>query len=112
MRMMKRRVEPVALFKPTEQKSDYVGTERVWSLAGTALFDVQTADNALLAEEYGERGKNMKTLYGEIGIDIQNGYGAFSLLENGEPAYRIVSVKSYDIGHIVAVAERQVVDDG
>lgn len=107
MRMMKRRLESVTLYKPQEQKSSYVGTQTVWVSAGTVLADIQPGEDTYLREEYGERAQDMFLLYMEAGIDIQKGYGAFSLGKNQSPTYQIKSVKAYKTGHIVAVAERE-----
>lgn len=108
---MKRRLKSFPLYKPKERDSEYVGTERIWQLVGETCADVQPVDNALVRAEYGERADNMRILYiMDSSADIQPGYGAFPLLKNGNPAYKIVSVKRYPM-HVVAVAERTVTTD-
>ena len=99
-------MKAVALFKPVEVPSQYVGTVIQWQEVGAVFADVQTAENKRLVELYGERVNNMQTLYLEKGAGIRNGYGAFSLASNGKPTHKIVSVLRYP-DHIVAVAERQ-----
>ena len=94
------------IYAPTEQPSDYVGVETVWDEVSAIHADVQPAENSLLAEEYGERVKNMLTLYTDKNANVQAGYGAFSLRENGDPAYKVVQVSRYE-SHIVAVVEAQ-----
>lgn len=104
MRLLKRRVRAVPIYAPTEQPGDYVGVETIWDEASVIHADVQPAENSLLAAEYGERVKNMLTLYTDKSANVQTGYGAFSLRENGEPAYKVVQVSRYE-SHIVIVVE-------
>ena len=106
MRLIRRRMKAVRIFKPVEVPSGYVGTTETWEDAGEVLADVQPAENRQLVELYGERTANMCTLYLEKGARIRNGYGAFVLSDDRKPTHRIVSVLRYT-DHLVAVAERQ-----
>lgn len=103
--MLANRLREVALFRAVEQDSGYVGTARIWEPAGTIMADVQPAENRLDVALYGERVADMLLLYVEKGASVRTGDGAFSLHENGEPAYRIAGVKEYPY-HLVLTAEK------
>ena len=95
----------IALYRPVEVESDYVGTTTSWE-PYEARAGLQTAKTQRLIAEYGERVSNMLRLYMDGGTDIQIGYGALSMCDGG-PEYIVIDVprEKYAYG-TVAIVEK------
>lgn len=59
------------LSRPREQKSDYIGTETAWELAGTLRAEAQPISDGATAEMYGVKIMRSVTLLCENSADIR-----------------------------------------
>lgn len=88
------------LSRPSEQKSDYIGTETAWAPAGTLRAEVQPISDGATAEMYGVKITRSVTLLCENSADIRER----DRVEYSGGIYEIKGASRY--GNIVkAVAE-------
>ena len=101
MRLLKRGLKPVHVFKSETVDSGYVGTETVDLYSHTAMCRVSPDENRITSEMYGERANNMLSIIcgKNAAIDYK-----LSFTDREKPEYKVVSKKEYT-DHTVILAE-------
>ena len=100
VRLTRSLLKTVNVYRGTETTSAYIGTEITLASVGSIQANVQSAENRLNAEIYGEKVKDMKTLYCEIGANVLLG----DTVEIDGVRYKIISLKPYNT-HITIIGE-------
>ena len=107
MRLLKRDLKPVFVFKRTEVESDYVGTEERDVFLGVVPCHISPADSKITSEVYGERANSMFSLICDKNADL----GDFvSFTDESKPEYKILSKKKY-YAHQTVLAERLILNE-
>lgn len=101
MRLLKRGLKPVHVFKSETVDSGYVGTESVDLYSHTVMCRVSPGENKVTSEIYGERANNMLNIIcgKNAAIDYK-----LSFTCKEQPEYKVVSKKEYT-DHTVILAE-------
>ena len=101
MRLHRRGLKTVYVFKRVETESDYVGTENKYVPCRPIKCNVQPAENKITVEMYGEKVYCMCTLICDIDCDVGD---AVSFERGGAPTHKIISLSTYST-HKKAIAE-------
>lgn len=103
MRLKQNELVEIKLYRSGEDTSDYVGTDKCWVDSGTVLCQCQPAENHYTVELYGTMVKDMKTLYFEKEVDVDEKCGFSFNLESSDPEYTVKSIKDYSTHKVVFV---------
>lgn len=104
MRFCQKNLQKIKLFKNKNGNSNYVGTISEAVFIGEAEANIQTAENKLNAEIYGERVGEMLALYCSYPLKINNG-DYVGIYDCNSFTHKVVSVKLYKL-HAVLLVER------
>ena len=102
MRLRRKSLRPVNIYRAEDVPNGYVGHSRRWTEIAQVQADVQPADDELLVSQYGELSKEMWTVLLVGDVDIEKGDGLFSL-SGGNPTHIVESCKRWE-SHTVVVA--------
>lgn len=103
MRLKLNESQKVQVFSPIEVSDGYIGTTTKYQPSRTITADIQTAENKLNAQLYGDRVSEMLTLYLCFPYSLENGE-AIAMGVEEKPTHKVIDCKHYRF-HTTATAE-------